>query len=715
MSDKDSQIAELFAAPKQQTGAPTTENPKRLNHKKPKDGNKSKWRVFLIALKVVFKAIFLFTLSAILIVVFVALGMYIQYSAEFDSIKPESNSTQLVMYDKNGNEFFRGFGAAEPKRVSLADIPDVVKQATLSAEDTDFYQHGPIDLKGIARATYENWKTSDKQGFAKVKDLFNQDSYTQGGSTITQQLVKNIYLSPEKSWQRKIKELVFSYRLERKFSKDKILETYLNEIYYGEQALGIENASKVYFNKDVKDLDLSEASLLAGLPQAPTYYSPVNNFDAAQKRQEYVLNKMVYAGYISFDQAKEAANEPLSFSGKQETTDKSPFFSQFVKDELASYIGADEISDKGLKVYTSYDPDKQKIAEDAMKDQMKKLAYRGATNSASVIANPKTNEILAMVGGMDWNTSKVNVATSLRQPGSSFKPIVYATGLENGYTAGSIFNDKYVNFGGNPPYAPRNYSGGYSGYVSMRNALARSLNVPAVEMGSLVGLDKVVDMAHKLGITSLNDKPESYGLPLSLGSGEVQLADMVNVFSTFADGGKRMPNTAIKRVVNQRGEEINLPVRKKQQVLSPETAYIISSILSDNNARSATFGSYSPLKTDKTTAVKTGTTENYADSWTVGYSPNLVVGVWMGNNDHKPMKQVSGVEGAAYIWHDIMTNSLKDAQNLQFERPQGITEAWISPSNGSLADYKGAPNILEVFKAGTEPKGKLDLSYLNRF
>lgn len=657
------------------------------------------------SLKIVFVGLLLFIATSLLIGAFWVLGTYFKYSQEFESVKPQSNSTQLVMYDSAGTEIFRGFGAAEPDRVELGKIPETVKLATLAAEDVDFYKHGALDMKGIGRAVYLNWTNSDSTGLARVTGLLSEGNYSQGGSTITQQLVKNIYLTDEKSFDRKIKEAVFAYKLEGKYSKDQILELYLNEIYYGEQSLGIKNATRIYYNKDISTLSLAEASMLAGLPQAPTYYSPIHGDEAAaKKRQEYVLQKMYLAGNIDLETAKDAANAPLDFYGKDLSTDKFPYFSQFVKDELTSKLGAENIENTGLKVYTSLDSSKQLAAETRVNENLKKLSYRGASNAAVVIADVQNNTILAMVGGSDWQKSKVNVATSLRQPGSSFKPIVYATGLENGFTAASLLNDKYTNYGGNPAYVPKNYSGGYSGNVTLRNALARSLNTTAVAMGQSVGIDKVIDMAHTLGITSLNAGADNYGLPLALGSGEVKLVDMVEAYSTFADGGKRMPQTSILKVTGSNGAEIALAKRSKVQVLDAQTAYIISSILSDNKARSVTFGSVSPLKTTKTTAVKTGTTDNYNDSWTMGYSPDYVVGVWMGNNDRTPMKQVSGIEGAAYVWHDIMTDILANTPDEAFTKPEGIEEAWINPYTGKKATYNGGYNLLEYFKTGTSPK-----------
>jgi 1A family penicillin-binding protein len=667
--------------------------------------------------KITFFGFFLFIVGIIFTIIVISAGIYTKYSKEFEEIKPQSNSTQLVFYDKNNNEIFRGYGAAEPTRIKLSDMPETVVQATLAAEDTDFYEHGAVDFKSLIRAVYVSWNNEEGDVITKIKRLSSEDSYIQGGSTITQQLVKNIYLTQERTFKRKIKEVIFAYKLESKYSKDEIMEMYLNEIYYGEQALGIENAATIYFGKNAKDLTLAEASILAGVPAAPTYYSPFDDtFENSKKRQEYVLQRMYVNKKITLEEAKEAANKLLIFShSTEQTLNKYPYFNQFVKEEVAKELSTDNLSNSGIKVYTSLDPEKQDIAEEQVKIWLKKLSYKGATNSAVVIADPESNEILAMVGGVNWETSKVNVATSDRQPGSSFKPIVYATALENSYTAATILNDKYVNFGGIPAYIPRNYNGGYSGYVTLRNALARSLNIPAVEMAKLVGVDKIIDMAHNLGISGINNGSTTYGLSLALGSAEVKLVEMVEAYSTFADEGKRMPQTSILKILNKNNENISTTKRKKQQVISEETSFIISSILSDNTARSVTFGSSSPLKTEKITAVKTGTTDNYADSWTIGYSPSLVVGVWMGNNDHTSMKQVSGIEGAAYIWHDIITECLEATENEQFEKPDGIEEAWINPYTGVIATYKSAPNILEYFKKGTIPSTKVDLSYLKQF
>lgn len=668
-------------------------------------------------LKICARFLILFFLSFFLILLFWGMGKFFEYSKEFESIAPKSKSTQLVILDRDESEIYRGYGAAEPDRVALSEMPREVIEATLAAEDINFYKHGPIDSKSIIRAIYFNYLNSDASGFDRLLGLFTENNYNQGGSTITQQLVKNIYLTDEKSFERKIKEAVFSYKLEEKYTKDQILEMYLNEIYYGEQALGIKNAAKIYFNKEISSLNLAEISMLAGLPQAPTFFSPISgNEIEAKKRQEYVLQQMYLAKMIDLETAKASANEPLVYCGELKLVDKYPYFSQYVKEEITQKLGIEEVDGTGLTVYSSLDTSKQVVAEQRIKENLKKLAYRGASNAAAVIGNVEDGTILAMVGGADWSKSKVNVATSLRQPGSSFKPVVYATGLENGYTAATILVDKYVNYGGTPPYIPKNYNGGYSGYVTVRNALARSLNTTAVEMGQLVGIEKVIDTAHDLGITSINNSPSEYGLSLSLGSAEVRLVDMVEAYSVFADNGKRTPLSSILKIVSNDNNEVNLPSRNKLRVISEETGYIITSILSDNKARATTFGSNSPLKTNNTTAVKTGTTDNYNDSWTVGYSPDYVVGVWVGNNDHTPMKQVSGIEGAAYVWHDIITDITLSVGDKPFAKPANIKEAWINPYTGGIASYNGGGNVLEYFKEGSVPNStRPDLGYLKIF
>ncbi|PIZ00080.1 hypothetical protein COY62_04460 [bacterium (Candidatus Howlettbacteria) CG_4_10_14_0_8_um_filter_40_9] len=677
--------------------------------KKPKKANK-----FLFFIKACFKAFFVGGLLLILGLIFIANSYYSSLVNEFKHLQPKNNATQTVYYDKNEEVIYESYGAKESEPVKLSEIPDYAVKATLAAEDLDYYRHDAYDLKGIFRAVYRNYTTSTGSRLDKLKVILDQKSYTEGGSTITQQLVKNRYLTNERSFERKVKEIVYAIELEKKYTKDEILEQYLSNIYYGEQALGIINASQAYYGKDAKDLTLAEASMLAGLPAAPTQYSPVSgDFFESKKRQEYVLQRMYLAGFITLDEAKAAANEELVFDDKKDIVmSKYPFYVDWVNEEVIKQYGKEKAESGGLKVYTSLDPKIQEMAEKKAKEQVEKFKYNNVSNAAVVVMDTESGEVVAMVGGTDYEKSKVNVATALRQPGSSFKPVVYYTGLENGYTAVSKFIDKYVNFGGNPAYAPRNYSGGYSGYVTMRDSLARSLNIPAVEMLKLVGLDKVIETADKAGL-GLGEEAKKCGLSLALGCKEMRLIDLAGVYGTFANNGLQKKPKGYVKILDSSGENI-AKKDKAEQIFDSANSYIITHILSDEKARRVVFGAGNKLEIKRPAAAKTGTTDNYTDSWTIGFTPDYLVGVWMGNNDRKPMRVISGIEGAAYIWHDIMTEIHKDLPVRDFTRPYGISELKINPTSGDVVKT-GSWGKTEIFKSGTEPKGKEDLSYLNIF
>lgn len=659
----------------------------------------------------IFMVVLFFTGSLFII------SLYYKYAKEFQSAKPRSGGTQAIFYDKKGEVIYEGFGTGNTDYIPIENIPDVVKKSTLAAEDIDFYKHGPINIKGMMRAAYRNFQNSDRTGAMKALDLLNEKAYSEGGSSITQQLIKNRYLESDRSFERKVKELVYSYELEKKMSKDDILEQYLNYIYYGEQALGIQNAAKIYFDKDVSDLDLAEASMLAGLPAAPSKYSAISgDYKESKKRQEYVLQQMIKAKFITLDEAKQAIREPLTLSGAKRTVMRHPYFVQYVKQELVNLYGSELVEEGGIKVYTTLDPQKQKIAEEKAKQYVRQFTYSNVSNASVVVMENKTNNILAMVGGVNWDNSKVNVATSYRQPGSSFKPLVYATGFQEGYSPATKLLDTYINFGGNPPYIPRNYSGGHWGNVSVRTALSNSLNIPAVEMTQLAGIDKVITTAKKMGITTINNNPNEYGLSIGLGSAEVKLIDLVEAYSTLADGGKRTVPSGILKVVNDRGDNIYNIKRQKKTVIDPRVAYMVTSILSDTKARQRIFGYGNKLEIQgHTVAAKTGTTENYTDSWTMGYNPKFTVGVWMGNNDRSQMRVISGIEGAAYIWHDIFESYLKGTKNVTFKKPKGMKDIWINPYTFSPSTSPGPPNILESFIPGKELPQNPDFSYLNQF
>ena len=684
-------------------------------HKKNSTRNLARniWNIFAL----IFKSIFWVLLAAFFGLIVYASIIYSRYAGDFKSLTPKNNSTRNIFYDVKGKVIYESYGAAPPSEISLKDVPQQIIDATLASEDSQFYHHGPIDPKGLARATILNIKSSQKSGLAKLSDLFNEDEYTQGGSTITQQLVKNLYLTNERSFDRKIKEIVYAFEMERKHSKDEILEMYLNSVYFGEQSLGIVNAANIYYGKDIDDLSLAEISMIIGLPAAPSRLSPISgDFDAAKERQKYVLSQMYYSGRIGLDEAQKASGTTLYFNNAPaDVTLKYPYFVDYVKNELRNKLGDTAYETGGLRVYTTIDPNIQTITERAAAQHIATLNYRNVTNAASVVLDNETGEVVAMLGGLNYKTSNVNVTTSKRQPGSSFKPIVYTAGLLNGYTAASRLWDGRVNFGGTPPYIPRNYDGGYRGYVTVRTALSNSLNVPAVEMTQLVGVSKVLETAEKLGLDSLDQK-RNYGLSIGLGSGEVKLLDMVQAYSTFANIGERPNITVINKILDSTGTEIYIQPESKEAVIDPKVAYIMTSILSDNYSRRLVFGTNSQLQLgDRPVAAKTGTTDSFADNWTMGYTPQYTVGVWVGNNDHSVMRNLPGLQGAAPIWNNIMLNIHKNKEIRQFEKPKGLQEAWISPYTGLPAAYEDKPNILEYFLPNTVPTRETKFDYLKQF
>ncbi|MBW6431769.1 PBP1A family penicillin-binding protein, partial [Patescibacteria group bacterium] len=589
--------------------------------------------------------------------------------------------------------------------------------AVLASEDLNFYHHGAIDPKGLLRATYLNYNNSEKEGLSKFKDLFDEKNYSQGGSSITQQLVKNLYLSNERSFDRKVKEIVYAFELEKKYTKDEILEMYLNNVYFGEQSLGIKNAARTYYGKDLDKLSLAEITMLVGLPVAPTRLSPISgDFEAAKERQRYVLSQMYYAGMITLEEANvsSAENLFLNYSGVDSFI-KYPYFVNYVREQVKERVGEDAYNRGGLTVETTLDPKIQEIAEFESKKQIESLKFRNVTNAAVVIINNETGDLEAMVGGVDYETSKVNVATAERQPGSSFKPIVYTAGLIKGYTSSSLLWDGYVNFGGIPPYIPKNYDGYYRGNVTVRTALQNSLNVPAVEMTKLVGVEEILKTAKTLGLKSINENRD-HGLSIGLGSAEVRLLDLARAYSTLSSQGQRPNATVINKILDSNDTEIYIQPKLKEKVLDEKIAFIMTNILSDNVSRRQVFGVSSNLQLgNRPVAAKTGTTDSFADNWTMGYTPQYTVGVWVGNNDRSVMRNVSGLDGAAPIWNIVMKRIHTNLEILDFDKPDGLTELWISPYTGRPATYKSRPNILEYYIPDTEPKKDEKFDYLNQF
>lgn len=600
------------------------------------------------------------------------------------------------IYDRRGKLLFNIYNEQNRTLVPLSEIPQNLKHATIAIEDKDFYKHKGFDIYGIARAAR--------------KTLF--EGSLQGGSTITQQLVKSAFLTPERTIDRKIKELYLAFRVEMAFDKNKILEMYLNQVPYGGTAWGVAAAAEQYFGKSVTDLTLAESAMLAGLPAAPTYYSPFGqDAQRAKDRQKQVLRRMVEDGYISKEQADEAASGKLSY--RTNTIDiKAPHFVMYVRQYLAEKYGENVVDKAGLKVTTTLDLDIQDKAQTIVRENVEKLERYRAGNGAALVAKPKTGEILAMVGSRDFfdveHDGNVNVTVALRQPGSAIKPINYATALTKKLiTPATVIMDVATTFSGGPvPYRPVNYDGRYHGPVQVRFALANSYNIPAVKVLALNGVGAMIEMARKMGITTFQDESR-YGLSLTLGGGEVKMTELANAFAIFATSGEKIPFTPILKVEDSHGRVLEeFKERPGERVLSPEVSFLISSILSDNGARSAAFGANSLLKIDgKTVAVKTGTTDDKRDNWTFGYTPSYVVSTWVGNNDNTPMNPViaSGITGATPIWHDIMAYLLEDKINETFKVPSGVTSREVCTLTGGTKN-EGCASRFEYFLAGTEPK-----------
>jgi 1A family penicillin-binding protein len=569
------------------------------------------------------------------------------------------------IYDRTGSHLlYEVHGEEKRTLISFEEMPDTAKYATIVLEDQDFYSHHGIKFSSIVRAA--------------LKDILKK-GVAQGGSTITQQFIKNSILSPERTFTRKIKEVILAIEIEQKFSKDEILGMYLNEIPYGSNAYGIEAAAQTFFGKHTKELTLDEAALLAALPKAPTYYSPYGSrLDELKRRQEYAIQRMADLGYISQEQAEAAKESDVihKIVPYREKID-APHFVMYVKEYLESKYGQQIVEQSGLKVYTTLDWEKQQIGEKAVKEGAdKNLKSWNAENAALVALDPKTGQILAMVGSKDYFDQsidgQVNVAIRDRQPGSSFKPYVYLTAFKEGYTPETMLFDVETNFGTEPgkDYKPQDYDGKFRGPVKMKEALGMSLNIPAVETLYLAGVKDAIGMAKSLGITGLN-QPERYGLSLVLGGGEVKLVDHVSAFGTLATGGIRHPKTAILRIEDNQGKVLEeFKQNPGEKVVDEKYVGMLDHILSTNDYRAPVFGPNSPLRfDDRPVAAKTGTTNEFRDGWTVGYTPSLVVGVWAGNNDNSPMRAgADGVMIAAPIWRSFLDKTLGNYVIEQFPK-----------------------------------------------
>lgn len=588
--------------------------------------------------------------------------------------------------DRNGEILYEIYVDKNRTPIKLTDLPDYVKQATISIEDKNFYRHMGIDIAGVTRAAIST--LSGKR--------------LEGGSTITQQLVKMALLTPQRTVTRKIKEAVLALATEIIYSKDQILELYLNHAPYGGTAYGIEQAAKLYFGKPARELTLAEAAFLAGLPQAPSRYSPFGSHpENAKQRQKEVLRRMREDGYIDREQEEKMGEENLAIA-KANLSIKAPHFVLWIKDLLEEKYGQITVEKGGLRVTTTLDFDIQEKAQASVSAEVKKLSKMKVGNGAAMVTNPSTGEILAMVGSKDYfdeeYDGKVNVTLRPRQPGSSIKPLMYAAGFSTGkINPATMWLDIPTCFTvtGQPLYCPKNYDGSFHGPVQVRFALGNSYNIPAVKSLAYIGVDDMIATASAMGITTFKD-PAQYGLSLTLGGGEVTMYDMATAFGTLANNGIKVPLNPFLKIADYKGKILyERPVEEKLQVLPPEAAYLLSHILLDNNARSGAFGSASELVIpNQVVAVKTGTTNDLRDNWTIGYTPERLAAVWVGNNDNSQMNPylVSGVTGAAPIWNDIMRMVLKNRKPLWPEKPEGVVGRDICSITGKLAPPAGGEN-----------------------
>ena len=672
------------------------------------------------------KKFLILSVGVLIVIAGISLGIYFFIFRNLPTALSLKNLNAIPfsthIYDRSGKILYEIYRDQNRTPVKLTDLKPYVYHASIAIEDKDFYHHQGISFtSGVLRS---------------IKELVLRQSL-QGGSTITQQLVKNALLSSERTLQRKIREMVLAVSVEKQFSKQQILEMYMNQVPYGGSAYGVEEGAETFFGKKAKDLNLEEAALLAGLPQAPTLYSPYVNPALTKERRNEVLQKMFEQKYITINQKNAAMAAPLAVVPLK-TVVHAPHFVFYVKSLLEQEYGADLVEQGGLKVTTTLDLDIQEKAEQILKDEVEKIQYLDVSNGAVLITRPPTGEILAMLGSVDYyatGSGAFNVTTALRQPGSSIKPLNYAEGIDRKLvTAGTVFLDIPTCFtaGGQPgSYCPVNYDGQFHGPTQLRFALGNSYNIPAVKMLAVNGVENFIASASAFTITSFED-PKRYGLSLTLGGGEVRMTEMAQAFSAFANQGIPRKLNSILKVEDRYGKVLYkfddpnsvLDVKKSvpapsalsipgKHTISKETAYIISPILLDDNARSAAFGAGSFLVIPgKAVSVKTGTTDDKKDNWTIGYTPNFLTAVWVGNNDNTPMNPylTSGVTGAAPIWNKIMRMLLADQPDLWPVKPETVIGKQICNDTGGEMTKGGdgkesCPSRYEYFIQGTEPQG----------
>jgi penicillin-binding protein 1C len=647
-----------------------------------------------------------FGFFGLIALIIIAVGLFIWYGRDLPTpgklIAAQSNQSSGI-YDRNGTLLYSVYQNQNRTYANLNTIPKFLQQGTISVEDRNFYTNSGFSITGYLRSVLN---------IVLLRGL-------SGGSTLTQQLVKNVLLSPERTLPRKIKELMLSIQVDRKYTKDQILEMYLNDVPYGGTAIGVEAAAQLYFSKDVNKLDLAQSAFLSGLPQSPSTYSPFSGNKYYIQRTQVVLSAMARDGYITQKQADSALKEITNTQFTENSMGiKAPHFVFYVKQQLINQFGEQVVESGGLRVKTTLDYNIEKSAEQIVKDEITKDKQYKLGNGAAMVTVPKSGEILAMVGSEDYfdtkNDGNFNAAISYRQPGSSLKPITYATAFSKGYTPATLLMDSQTNFksqDSEKDYIPVNYDGKYRGPVQVRFALANSLNIPAVKMLAMVGIKSVMQNAYNMGIDNWQPTDANMadvGYSLVLGGRDVRLVDEMEAYGVFANNGTKMPLVSITEVDDAKGNVLykyNPP--SPQRIFSPEVSFLISHILLDNTARSMEFGLYSQLVVagHPSVSVKTGTTNDIRDNWTVGYTPSYAVGVWVGNNDNSPMSNVaSGITGAAPIWNKIMSAVLKMKGKTDEppQKPDDVIATQIDAVGGGLP-RDGQPTRSEYFIKGTEP------------
>lgn len=636
------------------------------------------------------KKLLIIALPIVAFLILVPLVTYLYFAHDISDQERlmNRNNTGIVLTDKDG-EVIYSIGRSERRDlVTLDQISDSMKNALLASEDKDFYEHNGFSVGGIMRALYGTVTDQPEYG---------------GGSTLTQQLAKNTLLTADQTFLRKYQELAISIAIEQQYSKDEILAMYLNSVYFGENAFGIEDAAKTYFDKTPKELTLAESSMLVGVLPAPSAYSPISgSMEYAKERQATVLGRMVTNGYINDAEKESAMTTELAYSSESDTVNGiAPHFAEMVLSELNEKYGEERVARSGYQVRTTLDISLQRQLTDSIANNVQFIQANGGSNASSVAINPSTGEIVALVGSADWDNpewGRVNMVTTPRQPGSSFKPIYYAEALAQGViTPATILADVPTDFNG---YKPLNANRTFSGDVSVRNALSRSLNIPSVKVMQQLGVDKSLATAQRMGI-DLNEDID-YGLSLALGSVEASLLEMTNAYAAFANKGKQYDTTLIKRIDNKFNRTIfTAPEQEATAVQTEQGSYLISDILSDANARAPIFGS-SLTVPGKTAAVKTGTTDNSRDAWTIGYTPQIAIGVWVGNNDNAVM-QNGGSGMAGPVWINAMQAALASTANTSFPVPSGVVQRPVCFGTGALANTAGDNTYNEHFLGSALP------------